>query len=87
MPPDLRPPDAGTANEWTFAGEGKVYAWNQGLPAVLGRPDRPPFDGVIAIRIPEGIHGWRTLVITPHQARALMEILPAAIAKAEATDD
>lgn len=84
-----RPTDAGTTNQWTFAGEGKVYVWKSGLPVVLGRRDHPYTLGrehkVIAIS-PEANHSG-VIMITPHQARALMEILPAAIALAEQEDE
>jgi hypothetical protein len=74
----LRLPDAGTTREWTFIG-GKVFVWTGGLPAVLGRPPVPAEPIVAIMRTDSYDH----LEITAHQARALMEILPAVIAKAE----
>jgi hypothetical protein len=71
-----RPPDAGTRNEWTFVGEGKVFVFAGGLPTVLGRPAKPS-DGVVLVRIGHG-PGAQAMILSPHQARALMEVLPAA---------
>jgi hypothetical protein len=76
--------DAGTTNQWTFAGEGKVYVWPGGLPSVLGRPLHHA-DAVIAIKVNRP-GGPVMLMISPHEAKALMEILPAAIAVAEQED-
>lgn len=87
MPPAAvnRPPDAGTRNEWTFVGDGKVFVFRAGLPAVLGRPAQRAVP-VVLMRIGRG-HDAQVVVVTPHQARALMEILPAVIAKAEEEDE
>ena len=77
----VRPPDAGTTNEWSFLG-GKVYVWRAGLPSVLGRP-APPSEPVVAIMRTDS---YDHLELTPHQARALMEVLPAVIAAADRTE-
>lgn len=87
MSPELRPPDAGTANEWTFVGNGKVHAWHGGLPVVLGRPARLR-EALVAITLDAEatLVSFQSLVLTAHQTRALLEILPAAIAMAEQED-
>lgn len=82
---DLRPPDAGTNSEWTFVGGGKVYVWTGGLPVVLGRPTQPS-DSIVAIKV-DRPGGPNLIMITPHQARALMEILPAAAAVADQEEE
>lgn len=76
----LRPPDAGTNNEWSFVGGGKVYAWRSGLPTVLGREPQPD-EPLVAITAKE--QGGAIITMTAHQARALAQILPSVAAYAD----
>lgn len=80
----LRPPDAGTTDRWSFIDTGRVYVWRHGLPSVLGRPQTkcPPL-----IAISPQDNGGSVVTLTAHQARALMEILPAAVALADTLED
>jgi len=80
MSTPLRPPDAGTTNEWSFVGGGKVYVWRTGLPTVLGREPRP-VEPLVAVTAKE--QGGAIITITAHQARALAEILLAAAEHAD----
>lgn len=80
-----RPTDAGTTNEYTVVGGMKVHVWRGGLPAVLDREPHPS-NPLIAVRMPVE-RGGQTITMTPHQARALAAVLPAAAALADREED
>lgn len=77
-----RPPDAGTTNTWSFVEYGRVLAFPGGPSGP--RQSSPVVLIYVDVR---DVRDKKVIALTPHQARALLDVLPAAIAHAERTEE